>query len=373
MKRIAGLIAAAAMLIPTAAIADEKDPDWVGVWQGTIGKYPIIACLDTSWREGFGRGTYYYLSQLKPIPLRMEEQAPAWHEMTEDWKEGARIDWSTVSEGNLTGNWSDGKKSLPISLKPMVWQDEKTPYLPCEAPTFMAPRLKGGEVVLEAGDTDGIAFIEHEYRNPDHLDVTVQGFELMGDQPGDAKINAAVATYRPSGTIKDDWVECLSGGLAMHGRDGYFDRTVRPDLLTDEYVSVWIAGSVYCGGAHPSHFSNHRLFDRQSGAEIELENWFDTRGFVANEYGSITITAALRNVVLSLGSQDEDEADCVDIARDADWWDLALTRDGIVFKPELPHVVTACEDPIAVSWSTLDPWLSETGRAGKARLISSEG
>lgn len=373
MRILAGLIAATAALIATPALADEKNPDWVGVWEGTIGKYPIVACLDTSYREGFGRGSYYYRSQMKPIPLRMEDRAPAWDEKGANWQDTARIDWTSVSSEGLSGNWSDGKKTLPISLKPMAWQNANAPTMPCESPAFMAPRLKGGEVVLEAGDTDGIAFIEHEYRNPAHLDVSVSGFELMGDQPGDAKINRAVALYRPTGSVTDDWVECISGGLTVHGVDGYFDRDVRPDLLSDEFVSVSVAGSVYCGGAHPSHISSHRLFDRQSGEEVELESWFEERGFVTNEYGSIVITKELREVVLGLASDDYEERECLDIASDTDWWDLALRRDGIIFKPELPHVATACEDPIMVPWSTLDGWLSDTGRAGKARLTPSVG
>ena len=369
MKGLFGLLIVAVGLAAAPVAAQDSDPAWAGVWKGTIGKYPIVACLDTSYREGEGRGSYYYLSQLKPIPLRTRDGKPGWTEIDSDFDEAASWVFSYVGHDKLEGEWSNGKRSHMLTLKPVQWQRKEKPLMPCEASAFMAPRLSGGEVVLEAGDTDGIAFIEHVYRNPAHLDISAQGFELMGDQPGDAAINQAVAQYRPTGTIKDDWVECLSGALAAHGRDGYFERTVRPSMLSDNFANVRISGSTYCGGAHPNHYSSNRLFDRQSGAEIKLESWFRPAGFAADEYGTVLITPALRAVVLKFANDDDpDQSECIDLARDHEWWDLALTRDGIVFTPDFPHIATACEDPIPVSWSALEPWLSKAGRVGKARL-----
>ena len=54
------------------------------------------------------------------------------------------------------------------------------------------------------------------------------------------------------------------------------------------------------------------------------------------------------------------------------FWTFGLGREGMLFVPSLPHVIAACQATYRVSWSELAPFLSETGRAGLARLRGEE-
>ena len=376
MRCFSLLLAAFALLTaPAAAQEAEAKPAWVGVWQGTIGKLPVIACLDKRYNSG-GIGSYYYRKHLKPIGLWLYDDSPDWVEHPPGENKTARWTFNSVGADTITGTWSDGKRRLPIRLTALAWQDAETAYIPCEALAFISPRLAGGEVIQEAAETDGIAYVSHRYRNPPQLDVSANGFSLIVDQPGDAAINAAVANYIPTGTLADDWVECLSGAMSHLGGDGYFDRDVRPEMISDAFIAISIAGSTYCGGAHPNHVGFHRLFDRQSGEEIELDEWFADAAFQTDEYDTRPMTEGFRDHVLAfadaVGSEADYDAECLALARTQGYWNLQLTRDGVTFTPDLPHVATACENPISLPWSALDDWLSDAGRAGKARLLASD-
>lgn len=354
----------------SASAQEASEPEWAGVWHGSIGRLPVIVCFDTGY-DGGGRGSYYYRKHLLPIPLWLKKGKDRWQERPTGEDSTAGWQFHQVSPKAIKGEWSDGKRRMPIRLVPMKWQSDETPYMPCEAPAFMEPRLAGGEVVMEAGDANGIAFMAHEYRNPPHLDVGVRGASIFEEKPGDAAINAALARYVPTGTVNDDWVECMSGALMAHGSDGYFDRDASPTLLDDAFVTARIITSLYCGGAHPSHWTEHRVFDRQSGEEIDLETWLNAAAVQDNGYGSIELTEAFRAVIIANWS--EGPVECTAEAKTRGFWDLELRSDGISFIPSMPHVMAACADPTFLDWSKLEPWLSDRGREGLARIAQPVG
>lgn len=61
--------------------ADPTPPVWQGVWQGTIGSFPVRACL--AWDRigpGDAFGSYYYLSRLRTIRLEQQGTSKIWIE-----------------------------------------------------------------------------------------------------------------------------------------------------------------------------------------------------------------------------------------------------------------------------------------------------
>ena len=63
------------------------------------------------------------------------------------------------------------------------------------------------------------------------------------------------------------------------------------------------------------------------------------------------------------------DAECLEVIDGRpNGWDIGLGEGGMIFKPELPHVATACVESITVPWGDLEPFLSDEGRAVRASL-----
>lgn len=95
-------------LVPSNVWAE--NPEWRGIWRGTIGTQTISVCLDSE-----GRSAYYY--QLHHIDIALSRKDQGWEEsvngvMTGKWQ------LSSPKGDRLTGLWFDptGKTRLPINL-----------------------------------------------------------------------------------------------------------------------------------------------------------------------------------------------------------------------------------------------------------------
>jgi len=105
--KISRLVATLLALIALscAALAKDAPPKpWEGVWRGTLGAYPVVACLQENGL-GMRQGAYYYLSKKVPIPLSFDKTAGVWQEGAGQPK-GAGPLWSlSPSAGDhLNGN-----------------------------------------------------------------------------------------------------------------------------------------------------------------------------------------------------------------------------------------------------------------------------
>lgn len=353
----------AALALPAAA---QAAPAWHGVWQGTIGTLPVRACLQQR-SETYRNGSYYYLSRLQPIPLSHEDDG-SWSE------ENGSGRWAVTSaRGRLTGTWRGGGKSLPIALTRVILApgDED----PCGSQAYIAPRLRPAKLVAKPARQDGFAYTELIYDvGPSFPEVGISSFAFVPTRPGDVAINAALRLdpARPGGDA--DYVDCMKMALASGGRDGDFQLSLTPALVTPEFLSVAATTGGFCGGAHPDESQWHMLFDRTSGRTIDLAGWLSARGVLPDGGEPSTsirrITPALRAVALKhFPFGRGEDADCREAIASEDYWEIALTRRGIAFTPSLPHVIQACEDAALVPFAELTPFLSPAGRAGAARLV----
>lgn len=355
----------AALALAAAVPAHAQDaPAWVGVWEGKVGTAAVRACLD-GYPDTPGRGSYYYLSRLEPISLSEDDGEGGWTERAPGSEVEAQWHFAELSATRLRGTWHQGTRSLPFDLKPVAWTEGEWGG-PCSSDAFLGPRAGAGKVSSEPATLEGWAYTRQTYLPPAHFadDVAIETFTFAPAQRGDKAILAALPVRLPNGTFADDYLQCLGGAISSLGYDGQFDETLHPTLVTGAFLVVEEESGTFCGGAHPNYVTMTRTYDRQSGAEIDLFDWL---GDPTAEGEIARLSEGLHALVLDRWPADADQ-ECRELAEENDYWSLGLARDGLVFRPDFPHAMTPCEEPITVEWQALAPHLDADGRTGLARL-----
>ena len=371
------LLAAALGAVPAKAERPEK-----GLYEGTIGTLPIRACFDESSTIA---GTYYYLKHLKPIGLGIEDDNAGVLLETTGYEEFTGGQWWSLRQKGeaVTGLWRDGRRRLPIRLKQVLYTGPNYTG-PCDSKQFQMPRLAGASVKESAAEFAGVPVTNLEFYpgpNFDAESVFILSFVIAGSpQPGDAVINANLRRVLPVGVDESDsgFLECMGMMNMIRGWDGNFEHVAAPEVLTKRWLGVLHTQGVYCGGAHPNYWQNRQIFDRQSGAEVDPVGWLAKGALQFYEYESADFTGAKRPVaglsealylLVRKYWPSEAEPECTDlIGSGMPGWDIGLGEGGMIFKPELPHVATACVESVTVPWGDLEPFLSDEGRAVRASL-----
>jgi hypothetical protein len=373
VKRASAALAAAGALasalgsiVPAQA---QERPAWFGLWEGHVGRNQVRACFD-SWDDSSGRGSYYYLRYLEPIALR-QDAGERWEEWVPGGEAGAEWHFSELSGTRLRGTWRQGARSLPFALAPVAWDADEAES-PCASAAFLQPRLAGGRVVTEAAASGPLAprsfpLTRHVYRPPPHLadDVSLQTFTIVEQQSGDRRINQALRSAMPDAGGSGELAECLGMSIASLGIDGAVERTIEPLMLTGSFLSATIATSSFCGGAHPSHWSSFLSFDRTTGEDLDLFDWI---GEARLDGEDSSLPETLRTAVVARWTNAENVPECRQLFEGAEYWALGLDYAGLLFRPDFPHVATACEETVLLEWEALAPFLDDEGRANLARL-----
>ena len=353
-----------------------------GLYEGTIGTLPIRACFDESSTIA---GTYYYLKHLKPIGLAIGENKTDVVRETTGYEEytGGQW-WSLRHKGEtLSGMWRDGRRRLPIRLKRVLYTSDNYAG-PCESKQFQLPRLAGASVKESAAEFAAGPITTLTFEPGPAFDgdsVGISSFVLAGPpQSGDAAINAALRRVLPVGVDDSDsaFLDCMGGMHISWGQDGTFEHMAAPEVLTQRWLGVLNTLGTYCGGAHPNFWQHRQIFDRQSGAEVDPVGWLRKGALTFYEYEDpdgfypkrpiAGLGDDLFSTVRTLWPGDAD-AECLEVIDGRpNGWDIGLGEGGMIFKPELPHVATACVESVTVPWGDLEPFLSDEGRAVRASL-----
>jgi hypothetical protein len=362
-----------ASLSPCAAVAAPESPAALaGTWEGTIGSLPVRACFVR--REWGTFGAYYYLSRLRLIALdgddgagnvfhegsRASAGAPSW-----------RIERADASR--LTGRWTSGRRALAVRLRRLGGGGEAEEEGPCASLAFHRPRLAGVRTVTRRASQDGVAYTHLALDTGGRFDSSIQTFALDGDGEAVRRLNATLGESLAGDPPR--WFECVTGSLGQGPNEGADSTTIEPAMVSRRWLSVTDRYDGFCGGAHPNMSSTYRTFDRASGREIDLHDWLDATAvyrerFEGVEEESKTLLPAFRNVILD-GWRPED-AECDEIVRGQDYWNIGLTRDAFVFSPLLPHVVQSCGETFAISFDRLRPYLTREA-AETLRALRAEG
>ncbi|QIG54882.1 hypothetical protein G6N82_12610 [Altererythrobacter sp. BO-6] len=352
--------------------AQAPDPDWRGVFKGTIGRHQVVACLDRENYGNAGRGTYYYMRHLKLIALKAGDPPGNWREQADarDWDNQNAPIWSLtkVDAAGLSGTWSDQGKALPIRLERVELQDPEGWTL-CDDPAFLGPRVKPAEFDSVPGRVGSFDYMRLDYRTPEHFadSVAISGFTFEPREPGDKAILATFAERLPKGVVEDDYIQCVAGAAVVSGFDGDYQEELTPHFANSAFLDVQVTMGDYCGGAYPNFGIWHRVFDRATGEEVDLTTWFTADAFTVTDWGSPQASENLRAIAVAQWPKDEDP-ECVETALYEPGWRLGLSAEGLLASPALPHVAAACEIWTTIPWDQVEPFLSDKGREERARL-----
>jgi hypothetical protein len=376
------LILAIFAFFSVPSLADEPEvsskTEWAGVWSGTIGGLPIMACMQHS--EYRDVAAYYYRKHMKIITLTSPLSEPSANEMPQ-WIEGSNREdapkspqWklSAVDANTLTGTWSAlperGAKALPIALKRVATEPDDDNI--CGSSAFNAPRVTPVKITRKAAKKDGIAYMDITADVGKQFDVSIGTFGLLGNSIAVQKINAELGKVIPVDPLKSNYLECVTGPLSSQGTDGDYSVGLAPDLITRNYMVSQESYSDYCGGAHPNYSVSWRNWDLRTGAEINLWNWLSPKAVIQTfkkeyDYTEIKIQPALRKILKKKWLVIA-EPECRDVINDHDYWKLHLTRNGVAYYPDLAHAITACEADLLFSFTELAPLLSPVGKKALA-------
>ncbi len=357
-----------------------SDPAWVGVWSGTLGDLPIMACMQHS--EYSDTAAYYYRKHMKIITLTSlsdkpnATKIPQWIEGDDRNDTAKNPQWklSLIDTNTLSGTWSaapdKAAKSLPVTLKRVATDYDN--YNLCGSLAFNEPRITPMKITRKPAKKDGVAYTDITADVGKQFDVSLGTFALLGNSTAIKKINTELAKEISGEPSKSNYFECITGALSNNGSDGDYSAGLVPDLITRNHMVSNESYSNYCGGAHPNYYINWRNWDLRTGNAINLMDWLNATAVVRtkqgqgeNAYTEITIQPALRKILkakwLVLA-----EPECNDVIDDHEYWNLHLTRKGISFYPDLAHALTACETDIQLAFSELAPLLNPAGKRGIA-------
>ena len=365
------LAVAAPGLAPAASapVAPNAVTGVTGVWEGTVGKASVVACFEED--ESFhGNGSYYYRKYLVPIGLSQRESGSA------DWEEIAGEDgivWTIISQDDdtLTARWSHGKDSVPIRLKRRQWTASGEDFPgPCASPEYVAPRAFTPAVTSKKAEKAGFSYRILTWQPPEHFAGNqIVTFEFDATEPGDAAINRELRAHVPDGSTSDGFMECMIGSLSHLGMDGDTFETYEPTFANRRFLSVDANGSSYCGGAHPAHWALFKVYDRQTGKEIDpAQRWFVETGYAESEYGDIWLMQpALRDIVMAHYPADQ-EQECREAVGEEEFWNVGMVDGGLGFIPSVAHAMTPCRETVVVGWDEVAPFLSAEGREARASV-----
>ncbi len=345
-------------------------PAWEGTWQGTIGTLGIHVCLDTTPYQA--KGAYYYDRSKKLLRLEPGKAEGEWFEQEVYGKNGAR--WQiTADTDSVTGTWTSGAKSMPVSLK-RVGGPSGEYAGPCGSMDFLGPRLEPVTVTSEPGMKDGSRYTVWTFKPGVGFEDGVEISTFTLDQPGAAvaRVNLLLKAALPKSVAKEEWIECIAGNVNHSGMDGTFSKIVEPRLVTGRWLAADEHGEYYCGGAHPTNANIPRTFDLVEGVEVDPLDWFLRAAVhsqdLGGDYGEYkTLTPALVALILN-NSPARNDDECMEATRIQESWKVGVERGALVFSPDFPRVIMACGDDYKVPFHRLQPWLNKKGKAAVATL-----
>lgn len=370
-------------------------------YKGTLGKLPIVFELaDHASPEGLSFGRYAYMSKGVDIPLdpvdakpgtyAFAEQAPCTEDACTPTDDGTYINdgphgatWELKPDGDgLTGTWTDGEKSLPVTLARIGSREipdrmishageladitssffyDDTFRLTPETDPYDYEKMQVEQTVTGETDWDGLRF---HYVSDPRVGLSYPRVVEAGDTPvsnanaylenrqfgmqADA-LNCRAKVYAGMGYMSPD----IGGTLA-----GWDDETVTVTYLS-AHVLAWIeAGSLWCDGAYPENHANYFALDMATGEPLPMgqifRDWTDRPPQELVDF----ITANREH-----DSDADWEAECGIDDRIGDYLAVSFQQgDKITFTLSgLPHVINACGmDLYTAPLTDLVPYLANS-------------
>jgi hypothetical protein len=351
---------AAVLLLALAAwAADAGAAGLRGVWRGTLGDAPIVACFD----DATG-GEYYYEAHGYSNLLAQDETGPGWIEGAyyADAATGHWTAWHALGPV-LAATWTapDGTRSKPVRLTRLSTIDDKAAHCDAgEVPAYEAPRRArtalartavGDLPLRELGSGRAIAS-GLRGQVVSSFSGALKVLQFDGKDEASQRINAALMAEMERDIAS-------KYGCVVRGEPGEFDSVaIELASLDARWVGVRRSGGGYCGGAHPDTWTNVETFDRHTGDRVDTQSWIVDDEDARNKLAALLFA---REFPAEHERQDDE-------CRDA-WQPPILGFDawpvpgGLAIAPWMPHLAVACEDDVFVPRAALEPFLTDAGRA----------
>ncbi|MER8524715.1 hypothetical protein [Mesorhizobium sp. M0814] len=378
---------AAILALSTAAEAEPV------TYAGKLGKSDIVVEFtgDPATADGPLAGRYFYRSKGVDIPLQAKLQKGSKFELAEEEACGAdncddgnaapiAAVWRLASSSNgktLEGSWN-GKRALPLRLERVASRQGtgNEPSTPLDLYDFSFMNFFGNDTPLtmetspydylrmdtqlDNGKTTGWPDATYRYVvDPRTKFATPRIVELSGNVPIEAA-NALLqdrhwrANIGALGCVAAQYAGFNEGGPIDGVNDGtlggYEDSTFEVTSLTPRLMSWRESGSIFCGGAHPTNYSDAYIMDVRGGVLLGLQDIFlDT---VDGKPGPSLASLVKQRRKKPIDQTDIDhEAECGMDDLIGEYLAVSLWREGdkqvLVFGLQtLPHAIQACADDL---------------------------
>ena len=352
---------ARALLIAAGAVSAAKNVNWQGVWKGQLGTQEITACFQLDEGRLYQLGVYYYARHRQLIQLDMDKDSVQaetdmmLHETSGAWR------LTLKDENTLAGTWTYQDRHFPIELVRVPFVNPDDAAVPCNSAEFNNGRKTPPQFVRNAATLDGTKYLVVTNKK----DARIASFELIGTDPNIDRVNQQL--HKDLLATIDDAFECSSGVAGRSENQTDFSSSATPLLITKHWLVAALHIDEYCGGAHPDSGTSYRVWDLTAGQPEDVWTWFNEKG-AGKENDVVTPGPALEKLLTRLWPKGSD-AECPDSPQLVSWT-LHPERDGLVFSPELPHVIQACAEDIRVPYRALAPMLNTRGKAAVAALLS---
>ncbi|UVK40673.1 hypothetical protein LHFGNBLO_002164 [Mesorhizobium sp. AR10] len=383
---------AALLGLSTAALAEPV------TYAGKIGQTDIVVEFtgDPSAPDGPLAGRYFYRSKGVDIPLQARPLKGRRFELAEEEACGAEkcgegqaapvaAIWRLASADKgktLEGTWI-GKKTRPLKLTRIAAREQTEPPAssPLDLHDFTDIKFSGDDapITMEAspydylrldfaprtlapriGEKTGWPDASFSYVvDPRTRFAMPRIVELSGDTSAEAA-NALLhnrhrhaslgalscAALRYAGFHENGPIDTMDDGSL----GGYEDSTSEVTSLTPQLMSWRESGSLFCGGAHPTNYSEAYVMDVRRGVLLGLQDIFSDT--VDGKPGpSLIAFIAERRKKPTDQTQIDFEAECGTNDLVDDYLAASLKRDGdkqlLVFRLQgLPHAIQACGDDV---------------------------
>jgi len=302
----------------------------------------------------------------------------------------------------LTGSWRSSSKALPVKLTrvpepvhtdPNAANDDEGP---CEgdafnAPRELPPRLLAAEARLAvlgqaaaqavpsssnmanatAGKATsaapGTAYRSLTLDFAQRFSAEIRSFELLRDDAGARRFNQA--QRKQLDADQHEVFGCTRAVIGHYFQQGDYNTAAEPVSIGQRWLVLRRNASNYCGGAHPNAYSSYETWRLDDGREVNPWTWFGPKGAVVRTEGegeSRYTTTEIKPAMLAMLAKawPRDDEGCNDVVTGAfsSSWSIYPSQQGMVFMPQLPHVIYACTEEITLPWAKVLPLLSAAGR-----------
>lgn len=352
------ILAFALAMTPSMMMAAPVDPAALpGIWKGSIGQQPVVACFNRS--DNRTNGSYYYLKHLVPISVGFDANNKTLEEADGIWD----VDL-TAGSGTLVGSWKkkkDGTGATPIALTRVGASDPTA----CGSDAFVAP-LEASSVsrVVTGPRSD---FNGHDYRTLSGLNqATIQ---ILASGAAANAINRELRAFIDDSPAKvAEYNLRRRNDLASRGSVMDDENSASPSYWSDRYLSInfysWAAGMGKSGIS-----SYDVTWDLATGKRVDLWGWFGvTRDGAADNAATMPARLLAKFVKPDEASQAEDN--CAANYTGEVPFRISLTATGMEFA-QWP-TGDGCDIGFAADFNSLLPYMTPDGRAAVKAIMGSD-